>query len=278
MKRKTLAVILLLTVILCFGCGSAKSSEQPARDNDAAVRPQESESIPRDSGLNLEAAEQKIIKNAEVSIEVRDNLEAEAEIQELVLENRGYIQNTETYKNERRSFTNIEVRIPAENFEVFLTAIKKVGEVTRDRVYSTDVTEEYIDLSARKKTLLVQEERLLEMLKKAQNVDELLKVENELSRVRSEIESITGRLKYLDNKISYSTVRITLNTKYPAGSSQLDGFGAEVLHSLYSGLRTFLDLVLFLIRAVMFLLPFLVIIIPLAYLYYRKKGGKFLPK
>lgn len=271
MKKKLLVLFLIFITIASFGCGAAKKSE--AVQESPARNVQDSSSQTGEANLDLQAADQKVIKNAEINITVKDNRESEAKVQVLVAQYKGFIQNTESYQSKESNVTNLEVRIPAASFESFLTELKNLGEVTHNRVYTTDVTEEYIDLSARQKTLLLQEERLQEMLKKAKDVDELLKVENELARIRGEIERITGRLNYLDNKISYSTIQISLRSRFIAGDSNIDGFGAEVLYSLKTGFNTFLAVVMFLIKALMFALPFLVVILPLLYLYY-KKGGK----
>lgn len=273
MKRRIFVFLLIVIVLFSFGCGTAKKAElaqnQSVREDTAKGAPLG----PSSPNLNLNTADKKVIKNADVNVMVKNNMEAESKVQGLVVKYQGFIQKTESYKNKDNSYTNMEVRIPAERFEIFITEMKDLGELTHNRVYTTDVTEEYIDLSARQKTLLVQEERLQDMLKKAKDVDELLKVENEIARVRGEIERITGRLKYLDNKTGYSTINITLSTKFMPGDSGVDGFGDEVLYSLKAGSNTFLNLILFLIKAVVFALPFLVIILLAGYLYY-KKGGK----
>ena len=218
-KRILLLVLISLLLLTLIGCGSASKSASSIRDyNEAGSAPAvEMADIDQASeqNLSLEAAEKKIIKNAEIRITVKNNLEAEGEVQELVAKYKGYIQNSESYKSDNNDYTNMEIRLPAENFEQFNAELADIGEITNNRVYTTDVTEEYIDLSARQKTLSIQEQRLQEMLTQTKNVDELLKVERELARVRGEIERITGRLRYLDNKISYSTVRPVSYTHLP---------------------------------------------------------------
>jgi len=194
-KKRLFTVLLILVVLLTFGCSSKKAAESAPEPSSKDQASRSSLPGPNSPNLDLNLAGKKVIKNADVNLTVKDNLKAEGQIQELVLQYQGFIQNTESYQNKDRSFTNMDVRIPAEGFESFLNAVKNVGELTHNRIYTTDVTEEYIDLSARQKTLLVQEERLQEMLKKANNVDELLKVENELGRVRGEKERKTGGRK-----------------------------------------------------------------------------------
>ena len=162
------------------------------------------------------------------------------------------------------------VRIPADKFDVFAGDLKSLGEVAQNKIYITDVTEEYIDLAARQKNLKLQEERLQEMLKKSNTVDDMLKVEKELARVREEIEKSTGKLKYLENRISYSTITIHLRTKYITSETQTNDFGGQVIYNLRDGLTSFLNFLIFLLMAVLWLLPFLAIGIPL-FIFIRKK-------
>ena len=71
---------------------------------------------------------------------------------------------------------------------------------------SQDVTEEYIDITARLKTKKELEARYLELLKKANKVEEIVSIEKEIGNLRSDIESIEGRLRYINNAVAYSTL------------------------------------------------------------------------
>ena len=70
--------------------------------------------------------------------------------------------------------------------------IEAIGAVTSKSISGRDVTEEFVDLSARLGNLERQELRLLDILNMTTTVDEVLDVERELGRIRGEIESLTG--------------------------------------------------------------------------------------
>lgn len=284
MNKKLLALTLLFVLLINFGCGSQKTVSPLAPSADQAPRAVSSQNMAapgsessyksdndlHDAKLDLNSLEQKIIKNGEISITVQSNTQAETKVLELVAKYRGLVQNTNTYTSRDNSNTDMVVRIPAENFDVFINEIKDLGDVTRNYIYTTDVTEEYIDLTARQKTLLLQEERLQEMLKKANNVDELLKVENELARVRGEIERLTGRLNYLDNRISFSTVNIYLRTKYIPTQAETRNFAGEILFSFQDGIGSFVNVAIWLIKTTIWLLPFLIVGIPVFIFLWKK--------
>jgi len=82
-----------------------------------------------------------------------------------------------------------------------------------------DVTEEYIDLEARLRNLRRQEERLLEILDRAESVKDVLEVERELGRVRGEIERLEGRLRYLSNRVEFATITVELLEPEPIAQS-----------------------------------------------------------
>lgn len=283
MSKKLLAITILLVLMFSFGCGSQtapQQADQVSRSESTrdATSPDSGSSgdAAQDANLPLDSLEQKIIKNGEISLTVQSNIQAETKVLELVAEYQGFVQNINTYTSKDVSNTDMVVRIPAGKFDAFVNEIKNLGEAIHSQIYTTDVTEEYIDLAARQKTLVLQEERLQEMLKKTNNVDELLKVENELARVRGEIERISGRLNYLDNRISFSTVNIYMRTKYIPTQAETKNIGSQILFSFQDGTSAFVNFAVYLIKTTAWLLPFLVVGTPLFIflgkkLYHRRK-------
>ena len=104
---------------------------------------------------------------------------------------------------------NMIVRVPAERFYEAVEKIEAAGTVTRRDISAIDVTEEYVDLELRLKNALALQERLREILKKAQNVKDALAVEVELNRVRAEAERIEGQLNRLKNRVAYATLAVS---------------------------------------------------------------------
>jgi len=78
-----------------------------------------------------------------------------------------------------------------------------------------DVTEEMLDLDIRLKNMQEMRDRLVALLDRAANVEELLAVEQELQRVTAELELIKGRIKYLSHAVSYCTLTVHVNSSVP---------------------------------------------------------------
>ena len=75
---------------------------------------------------------------------------------------------------------------------------------------SEDVSERFIDLQARLKSSLREEESLLSLLERTATVSEVLTVERELARVRSEIERFQGQLNFLERRVDLATITVSL--------------------------------------------------------------------
>lgn len=102
------------------------------------------------------------------------------------------------------------IRVPASRFEEFLHQTEGIGNVTSVSRYAENVTSQYTDYEARLDSLRTQEERLLAMLEKSEDVESLIALEQRLADVRYELESIERNLRNLDLQISYSTINLNL--------------------------------------------------------------------
>lgn len=101
-------------------------------------------------------------------------------------------------------------RIPANRLDSFLNNFGQQINITYRYDNVRDVTEEYDDTESRIATLKIEEEKLNELMSKAKNVEDMIKIEEKLSDVRSELQNISKRLKHLDRQITYSTVNVTI--------------------------------------------------------------------
>jgi PKD repeat protein len=106
----------------------------------------------------------------------------------------------------------IAIRVAAERFDDTIRALRQMAvEVNLESTSSKDVTEEYVDLSARLHNLeatKVQLEKLLE--KTEEKVTDILEVQRELSEVTGEIEQTKGRMQYLERTSATSLIEVHL--------------------------------------------------------------------
>jgi len=160
-------------------------------------------------------ANRKLIRNAEVELEIVSFDDAVQKITGFANEERGYVATTSSEKQANGKLRGqVIVKVLPENLDNFLQKIRALGELKNQTLGTEDVTKAYFDTDARLKNARVMEQRLIEMLKtKTGKVADLLRVEKELGRVREEIEKMQGELKYWDSQVQFATVTISLTEK-----------------------------------------------------------------
>ncbi len=158
----------------------------------------------------------KLIKNVDMSVETQDFDGLLPLIEEKVAGLGGYIENSSVYNGstyrtykECRS-ASLTIRIPQEQLEGFIKDMQGVSNVTSCNRSVQDVTLTYVDLESHKKALQVEQDRLLELLEVAANVEDIITIESRLSQVRYEIESMESQLRSYDNQVDYSTVYMNI--------------------------------------------------------------------
>jgi len=160
-------------------------------------------------------ANRKLVRNAQVEIEIANFDEAEQKITAFANEERGYVATTSSEKQANGKLKGeIVVKVLPENLDRFLQKMRGLGELKNQTLGTEDVTKAYFDTDARLKNARVMEQRLIDMLKtKTGKVSDLLQVEKELGRVREGIEKMQGELKYWDSQVQFATVTISLAEK-----------------------------------------------------------------
>ena len=123
-----------------------------------------------------------------------------------------------------------------------------------------DVTLQYVATESRITALTTEQTRLLELLAKAENMNDLLLIEARLTEVRTELEEYTSQLRLFDNLVDYATIRLRISEVKEYTPTQEKTFWQRIgsgfmdnLKDLGTGLSNF---VVFLITS----LPYLVLI------------------
>ena len=161
--------------------------------------------------------ERKLIRNVNMDLETREFDALTKSISDAVTSFGGYIQqsdvsgNSLNWSGDRSSrYSTITARIPSDKLDDFLTEVSSQGNVTYKNESVQDVTLQYTDITSRKKTLQMEQERLWALLEKAESVDAVIALESRLSEVRYQLESLESQLRTLDNQIVYSTVYLSI--------------------------------------------------------------------
>lgn len=165
-----------------------------------------------EAAIGSEAAVQRlIIKNASIALEVNDVLAAEQVLRQKAEALGGFVASVETYGSGEDLRATIVLRVPVNHFEAVLREAEGLtSNVLRRSVSGSDVTEEYVDLEARLRNLEATNARLLDLLSRAQNVNDALTVNQALTGTQEQIERIKGRMQYLKQSAAMSTITVEL--------------------------------------------------------------------
>lgn len=141
-----------------------------------------------------------LVQRGELGIEVARPSEAARAFLVKVKELGGYLA--------KQAATTLVVRVPAAQFDAVFAAACALGRVVHESREANDVTEEFVDLGIRLDTARKARDRLLEVLLKAERIEDILRVETELRRLTEEIERMEGRRKLLADQVALATLEV----------------------------------------------------------------------
>ncbi|MFC1847492.1 DUF4349 domain-containing protein [Chloroflexota bacterium] len=155
--------------------------------------------------------ERMIVRTGDISLVVNDVPVAIDRITIMSDNLEGYVVSSRAWKEGERLVGNISIRIPAGSFDDAMRALRDLAvDVTSESSSSKDVTEEYVDLSAKLGNLEATEAQLLKIMEKAETVEDILDVQRELSRTREDIEQTKARMQYLERTSATSLIQVYL--------------------------------------------------------------------
>jgi hypothetical protein len=160
-------------------------------------------------------ADRKIIRTGEMNFEV-DNFDAAYKrLYDIVHEFHGFIGSTDSERLPNgKVHGDITVRVPPENLDTLVLALRALGDLQSQQVNSQDITREYTDLESELRAGKAMEDRLIDLIRTGKGqIKELLAAENELGDWRAKDEKIQGEINYDNNQIALSTLTVTLTEK-----------------------------------------------------------------
>lgn len=217
--------------------------------------------------LTNEAADRKIIRNADLTLEVDSTTEAQHRVTSIAESHGGFVVTSEAKQREnidpskRTLDIKLVARIPADRFGVALDEIKKLADnLPEANVSGQDVTEDFIDLEARIKTQKALEIQFLEIMKQARKVTDALEVQRQIAEVRTDIEKLEGRKRFLENRSSLSTITVNIHAPKVITVNPT-GFAHSVREAIADSLELASGMVVFFVSTVIVMMPILVFVV-----------------
>ena len=279
------APIILLLALLSFSCSSSSQptasstlvaqkdtpKAEAAKTQNYGAQPQQVSLTDVDKeGSTAEAAERKIIRNADITIEVPSTTDAQHRITSIAEAHSGFVVTSEAKQREsndpaqRTLDIKLVVRVPSNQFGSAFDEIRKLaGNTPEEQVNSQDVTEDFIDLEARIKTQKALEAQFLEIMRQANKIADALEVQRQLAEVRTDIEKLEGRKRFLENRSSLSTINVNILAPKPVIAVTKTGFGHSLRDAVSDSVSMATDIALFFARFVIMMVPIsLLILLP----------------
>jgi hypothetical protein len=266
-------IILLLTLLsFSLSCSRQEGAVRPLAQSVAKSEPAAEQVKSQLSGYDTindevvtQPTDRKIIRNADITIEVASTPEAQHTVTSIAEAHGGFVVTSESKQREnidpsqRTLDFKLVVRIPSSQFGVALDEIRKLASnVPEEKTTGQDVTEEFIDLEARIKTQKALELQFMEIMRQATKVSDALEVQRQLADVRTEIEKLEGRKVFLENRSSLATITVNIQAPKPAIATTPTGFRHSLREAASDSIDLASGLVLFFVRLAILMVPVLI--------------------
>lgn len=279
MKSPTILLLVLLSFTLSCSrranSGSSSASLEvplPASQPLAIQKEEAKTTVHFDAVTDSEQAEtiavdRKIIRNADITIEVASTSEAQHRVTSIAETHGGFVAASEAKQRQsvdpaqRTTDFKLVVRIPENQFGIALDEIKKLASnVPEEKATGQDVTEEFIDLEARIKTQKALEGQFLEIMKQARKVEDALEVQRQIAEVRTEIERLEGRKRFIENRSSLATITVNVQAPKPVLVTTPTGVGHSLREAVSESVELASEMFIFFVRFVIVVLPVLLFV------------------
>ncbi|PPG39663.1 hypothetical protein C5C17_12935 [Pseudoclavibacter sp. RFBA6] len=237
LRRLGAATALTLTALLLAGCANGYSSTESAGAPQGVAQ--------EDAGQApmAGAAEENrdVVTTGYVGIQTGDVPGVREQVEALVEARDGRIDARSETGGDVIS-AQLTARVPAEDYDAFITELREVGEVVSVETSAVDVTLQKTDMASRVATLEASVTSLRGMLSSATEVDDLLAIETTLTERTGELQSLRAQLEVLEESIASSTVSISISSDAPSPGGEPAGFLAGLrdgMAALFRGFAAF---------------------------------------
>jgi hypothetical protein len=293
MKKVLVVVAIVLAAAACGGAGSTASSTngspQYRSSQPGSGGPSKSVGQPNGTTGGSSTAPAvtvpplqgpPVIRQAQLNITVGSGAfdSKLSQVRTLVESEGGFIAGTDAQASPASNAQDTQIRtgvinfmVPAAKFDETIDQLSHVGKVQGEHITGTDVSAQYVDLRARLANAEAQHDAMLALLAKAQNINDIIAVQNQIGQITAQIEQLKGQIKYLDDNTSYSSVTVTMTESgAPAQNQTSDIWGFAT--ALNQSAHNFVTTINYVVSGLGALGPF-ILLAGLGFLLWRRLGS-----
>ncbi len=221
----------------------------------------------------------KIIRKINLSLETQAFDELVNSIETQIGELGGYIESSRItgrhYNSDNLRYGTIVARVPKETVNGFVNNLGNIANITEKAENVENVTLQYVDIESRIQALEIEQERLLTLLERAQDIEVIISLESRLTNVRYELQSLNTQIRTIDNLVDFSTVTMEIqevrlmSVGIDTEESIGDRIARETRESFYRFKENFADFVVWFVVSLPYIIFWVIIIVIAVFLLKR---------
>jgi hypothetical protein len=251
----------------------AKSAIPAGSDTAAAGGRNDSSSAGSSGSTAVPGKIRRLVKKADVAIEAdKSLLDKDGKLTGVSQRIGGLLQQYGAYAEYSLSdedSARYTIRVPQAFYESMLSAVGALGKVRSRSETAEDVTLKYYDLEGRLNTRKALLGTFQAYLGRAQDIDDIMKIETRIADLQNEIDWLGTQLQELANLVDYATIELSI---YSPGVSLNYGL-PEKIKDLFGAFRGFASGgLLVILGLIIFGLPLVIIFLLAYWLFFGRVG------
>lgn len=225
------------------GAGAWAANDAASSDREAkAASPDDA---PIDESVEAADSTQKLVRTADISIEATSYDDVMSKIREEMSKGGAFAESQdEQVRSNGTRYASITIRVPADRYQAVMDGLAGAGgKVVSKSEHVENITRVYADNEAVIKGLEIQEGRLLEMMGKAETVEDMLSIESRLSDVQIELNRVRSSREAMDSQVSLSTISVFVSEVERESVNEKESYGSRARHAFDEMCDDFVDTV-----------------------------------
>lgn len=274
-----------------YGAAAAENFDMDNGTDDAVMNQKTSDTAEQKQEEGVEAADsaQKLVYTCWMTIQTLEFDKTQASVKDAVkktgciiesesVNDSNYSWYYDSYKKRGTLSSTLRIRVPSKKYEEFLGLLDGAGgKVTSKSQNVENITKRYNDQTIYIQSLETQETRLLEMMAKAESVEDMITVETRLTEVQTQLNQARSTLASMDTDVKYSTVNLTLEevVRYTDTPKTPVSFGERIVEAVKESWANFGEFLQDLLIGIIYLFPAILLIAVIgAIIFFARKAWR----
>lgn len=206
MKKNSFIILLFLLCLFLMGCGM--SGNENVKDPAPSI-PDGSDDI-----IDIDV-DRKIYYTVSYTVKLQEIEETISSISKKVSEYGGYIEKSNEWESDSKSYASYTYRVPISKLNDFLNFMEENEGIASKNISSDDITLTYSKTEERIKTLNASKSAYLNILEKENlSISDIISINTRIEEIDSEVNYLENTKAKYDSLLDYATINIDYNTNF----------------------------------------------------------------